>query len=184
MFKNEKTKNEKYGDKNYNNIEKFKQTRNNKSKDEESVIIKKREETCFKKFGYRNPMQHPDIWKQQQKTSCKIFKYKETDLYTQGSYELYFIQLMDNYDFINDVRPGKLYNYVLNGKNHVYHSDFLFKDITIEIKSTKTYNENGKNKFLELENETKWKAVRDNGDSIIVLFSKEEIKKYVESLLI
>ena len=43
----------------------------------------------------------------------------------------------------------------------------------IEIKSNWTYNKSGKDKELELENETKWQSVRDFGDEIIILFSKK-----------
>ena len=153
-----------------------------KSDTEKEFIIKKRENTCFENFGYRSPLQHPDIFKKQKIASFEIKKYKDTNLYTQGGYELCFIQLMDKFGFIEEVLPGKLYNYFLNGKSHVYHSDFLFRGLTIEIKSTKTYNNNGKDLELQLENDTKWQTVKDSGDKIIVLWSKKEIKNYVENL--
>ena len=128
-------------------------------------------------------MQYPDIWKKQQKSSCDVFKYKDTNLTWQGKSELCFLEFMDKYGFINEVLSGKLYDYTLINKHHVYYSDYLFRGITIEIKSTWTYNKNGTDLELELENETKWKAVRDFGDKLIILWSKKEIKEYVKNLI-
>jgi hypothetical protein len=65
---------------------------------------------------------------------------------------------------------------------HYYFSDFIYANNTIEIKSSWTYNRNGKDKILELINESKWQSVRDLGDNMIILKSKDEIKNYVKNL--
>ena len=58
----------------------------------------------------------------------------------------------------------------------------ILPSLTVEIKSTWTYNKNGNDKELELENETKWNAVKDSGDKLVVLFSKKETKHFIEKL--
>ena len=58
----------------------------------------------------------------------------------------------------------------------------MFRETTIEIKSKWTYNKIGKDLNLQLENDTKWKTVKDSGDKIIVLKSKNEIKNFISKL--
>jgi len=53
----------------------------------------------------------------------------------------------------------------------------------IEIKSSWTYNRNGKDDLLGFKNETRWQTVRDLGDDIVILKSKEEIKNYVDNIV-
>ena len=60
---------------------------------------------------------------------------------------------------------------------------FLYNNQTIEIKSSWTYNRNGKDELLELKNETRWQTVRDIGDDIVILISKKEIKNYVDNIV-
>jgi hypothetical protein len=146
-------------------------------------VKEKKIETCLKNHGTKFPMQNRKIFEKGIKTRLKINKFKtESDLTYQGSYEKYFLELMQEKGLLDKVSNGKTYIYSLNEKEHYYHSDYLFSGITIEIKSSWTYNKNGKDKELELENETKWSSVRDYGDPIIILFSKKEIKKYVDNL--
>jgi hypothetical protein len=37
--------------------------------------------------------------------------------------------------------------------------------------------------LLELKNETRWQTVRELGDDIVILKSKEEIKNYVDNIV-
>jgi len=89
---------------------------------------------------------------------------------------------MDYKELLDMVFVGKSYNYILNNKEYVYYSDYLFNNFTIEIKSGWTYDKNGLDLELRLKNETKWKSVIDSGDLLITLKSKTEIKNYVDSL--
>ena len=89
---------------------------------------------------------------------------------------------MNSNGLLNQISKGKSYEYILNKKKHVYHSDYLFNNLIVEIKSNWTYNKDGKDKELELENETKWQSVRDSGDDIIILFSKKDIDNYIKEL--
>jgi hypothetical protein len=134
-------------------------------------------------YGFENPMQCKEVFNKAQKSSCKIQTYKNTDLTYQGSYEKTFLELMEEKGFLNLISNGKHYEYKLKNKKHIYYSDYLFVETTIEIKSSWTYNKNGKDKDLELENETKWQSVRNFGDKIIILKSKKEIKNFLENII-
>ena len=147
-------------------------------------IKNKQKQTCLKKYGVENPMQDPGIFKAQQKSSFKVFRYKDTNLTYQAGYEKYFLELMDKYGFLNELSMGKSYSYIFEDKSHKYYSDYFFRNLTIEIKSTWTYNRNGENEKMGLMNESKWQAVKKEGDKLIILFSKKEIKDYVENLII
>lgn len=147
-------------------------------------LLKKCKESSLKKYGSEHPMQNREVFNKSQKSSCLIKKYKNTNLTYQGTYEKYFLELMEEKNLLEKISSGKSYNYIFENKNHVYYSDYFFDNSIIEIKSTWTYNKNGKDKKLELENETKWQSVRDFDDKIIVLFSKKEIKKFVENISI
>ena len=145
-------------------------------------IKEKSKKTMLRKYGVEHALQDPDIFKKSKIASFETIPYKNTDLTYQAGYEKYFLELMDKHGFINELSMGKLYNYTFSGKQHVYHSDYLFRGTTIEIKSTWTYNLNGKDVTKGLQNEAKWKAVRDIGDSIVVLKSKNKIKNYIKKL--
>jgi len=141
----------------------------------------KSKKTCLLKYGVEYPSQNTEIYKKIQVNSSKIHEYKNTSIFYQGSYEKYFLEQMEYKNLLSKVVNGKCYEYYLNGKKHKYHVDFLYIDLNIEIKSSWTYNKNGKDKKLELENENKWKAIVDNGDKIIVLFSKKQIFEFVQN---
>jgi len=127
-------------------------------------------------------MQSREIFSKAIKTRFKIEKYGNANFKYQGSFERYFLEQLEEKELLCELSVGKSYSYILKEEQHVYHSDFIFRNITIEIKSNWTYNKNGKDKELELKNETKWQAVRDKGDDLIVLWSKKEIKEYVTKL--
>ena len=205
--KTEQTKLEKYGDKYYTNREKSKKTCLEKygfessNKDEKvkekmkkvflekygverysqtKEFLEKYRSTCLQRYGVDHAMHCELIFRKSVKSSFKSQKYGH--LTYQGSYEKYFLELMDYKGLLDMVFVGKSYNYILNNKEYVYYSDYLFNNFTIEIKSGWTYDKNGLDLELRLKNETKWKSVIDSGDLLITLKSKTEIKNYVDSL--
>jgi hypothetical protein len=205
--KTEQTKLEKYGDAYYTNREKYKITclekygvdstnklEKVKDKIKEAMLknygvesysqtkefLERYKITCLKKYGVDHAMHYESTFKKYMKNSFKTYKYHHLNY--QGSYEKYFLELMDEKGLLNDISNGKSYNYIFNDKKCVYYSDYLYNNITIEIKSSWTYDRNGLDSELGLKNEAKWKSVRDIGDNIITLKSKEEIKNYVDSL--
>lgn len=210
MDKNKFTKLKKYGDENYNNRDKAKET-TKKLYGVEYAIQKeefkeKQKETNLKKYnissfleikevrdlgkkvmkekyGVEYAMQNKELFQKCLKAQYKILQYKNTELYYQGTYELYFLEEMEKIGKLNEIQNGKSYNYVFDGEEHVYHSDFFYNGENIEIKSGWTYNNNGKNKKLEEINKTKWKSVTDSGDKIRVLLSKQQIELFVSGII-
>ena len=184
--KTEKTKLEKYGDIHYVNRPKAKKTCLEKygfeSSNKDDNVKEKMKKTLFENYGVYYPTQNDVIFSKSQKNSFKINIYKNTILTYQGSYEKYFLELMECKGLLNDISNGKSYTYFFE-KNRKYFSDFLYNNQTIEIKSSWTYNRNGKDKLLELKNETRWQTVRDMGDGIVILMSKEEIKNYIDNIV-
>ena len=147
-----------------------------------NIIHLSKQETCLKNNGTNFPAQNEIIFKKQESACGKVHKFNNTDLTSQGSYELYFLNLMNNKSLINEIHQGKSFTYKFNSKIHTYHADFYFRNINIEIKSTWFYNKNGKDINLQNKNQIKWDTVRNLGEQIIVLMSKKEIENFVNSL--
>ena len=94
-----------------------------------------RVETYRKNYGCDNPTQNHEVLIKSFSKGNKIHLFRNTDIYYQASYELDFLEKY--YDLIN-VKRGPSINYIYNGKNKVYHSDFYIKDfnLIVEIKSS------------------------------------------------
>lgn len=161
--KAKKTKKENYGNENYTNREQW-------------------TKTCLEKFGVRNQAQSPEIYKKIQKSLFTVKQYENTNLNYQGSYELYFLDLMNKRGLINEITTPQPFNYIINNNTYVYNPDFEFNGKIIEIKSSWTYNKNGADKELENKNHSKWNAVKTTGKEIIVLKSKKEIESFIIGL--
>lgn len=183
--KAENTKYEKYGDKNYNNrdkyirtcLEKYSKDSTNKVDEIKEKKIKshlkkygvinnsmteecknKLRQTNLERYGVEYPMQVEEFFYKQQKSSLKIKKYKDTDLYYQGTYELDFLNYCEDNNILSIVERGKTINYMFENKNKIYYPDFFIDEMNliIEIKSSYFYkkyedkNISKKNKCLEL----------------------------------
>lgn len=111
------TKLDKYGDENYNNRTKFK-------------------ETCLKEYGFENPMQSPYISAKSKK------KYKFNGLNFDSNWELivYKKLLENNIDF--EYHPNITFEYIneLTQKHHFYQPDFLINDEYYEIKGPQFFD--------------------------------------------
>ena len=145
-------------------------------------IKNKKKETSLKNYGVEYPAQNSLIFQKQQNKGYGVKYYKDTKIKFQGSYELYFLEKMEEHNMINDVSNGITISYIHNKKTKSYHIDFQYKKIFIEIKSTWTYNKNGKDKEMELINKAKWNTVRKSGLKLKVLFSKKEIDNFIKIL--
>lgn len=198
-----------HGNENYTNRDKYKKTCINKYNVDNTLKIKdikdkskatmlnkhgvenyvehpdfkfKSEQTCMKKYGVKNAAQSPEIYEKIKHSFYLTKQYKNTNLYYQGTYEFYFLELIDSINLLNNISVPTPVKYTLKKMSHTYNPDFQFKEKIIEIKSGWTYNKNGKDKLLEEKNNEKWNAVKAQGKEIIILIGKEEIKKYVNSL--
>ena len=192
-FKDKKTKTtiEKYGVENVSQNEdvKTKRTKTIKKRfgvenaSQNEQIKEKKKQTSMDNFGVSHHLKDYDMFEKHLKAQYKIKKYKDTNLNYQGTYEKHFLEKMEEIEELSNVRSGKSYKYIFEGKDHVYHTDFFYKDFNIEIKSGWTYNKNGKDKKLEDINRTKWKSVVEFGDKIKVMFSKNEIDLFVSGIV-
>ena len=147
-------------------------------------IKQKIKDTTFKRFGVTHHFKDYDLFQKHLKAQYKIRQYKDTELYYQASYELYFLEKMEEKGKLSEVTRGKTYEFEWKDKKHTYHSDFFYNGENIEIKSGWTYNNNGKDLELESFNRTKWKAVKDFGDKITILIDKASIDNFVFNLSI
>ena len=152
-IKIKKTCLKKYGDENYKNQEKKEKTNLKKYGCEcslqNSKVREKSKKTCLNRYGFENPTQCPEIFSKQQKSRYNIKKYKNTNIFYQGTYEFDFL---DNYyNKINIVKPEPV-NYSYCDKNKIYFPDFYLPEynLIVEIKSSYTF-EKYKEKNLEKE---------------------------------
>jgi len=106
------------------------------SKTEEWLL--KQKLTSLKKFGTENASQNPKIFSKQQKGRFEIFKFRDTDLFYQGKFELDFL---NKYFEIFEIMNGPVIEYVYDSSNRRYFSDFYLPqfNLIVEVKSTYTY---------------------------------------------
>ena len=141
-------------------------------------IKQKKKDTSMENFGVSHHLKDGDMFLKHQKAQYRVKKYKDTELYYNGSYEKYFLELIEKKGFLNEVQQGQSFEYEHNGVRHVYHTDFEFKGKQIEIKSGWTYNKNGADKQLQELNESKWKVVKN----LVVLIGKSEVLGFIKAL--
>jgi hypothetical protein len=118
-----------------------------------------------KKYGGNAPIQNSDIFNKSFKTRIKIYRYKNTELLYQGSYELDFLE-----NFANkiDIVNGPRIKYISkDGIKRVYYSDFCIPSLNliVEIKSSFTV-------MLDSDMLEKKLAVIKNGYNFILILDK------------
>jgi hypothetical protein len=123
--------------------------------------------TSNERYNADHPMQNIDIFNKQQMSIFKTRKFKNTDIYYTGSYELEFLEKF--YDKIY-IENGPSIFYMFNGVKKVYFSDFYIppKNTIIEIKSRWVYNLQDLKK-----NKLKEKAAIDSGFSYLMIMEKD-----------
>jgi hypothetical protein len=169
--KSKQTKINKYGDKDYNNSEKAKKTCLEKygveSYTQTNEYKEKTKKTCLEKYGVFSHNQNFEIHKKQQHKSLKIKKYKNTDLWYQGSYELDFLEKY--YWKFPYITRGPTIKYFSNNKMHYYFPDFFIPslNLVVEIKSSYYYKKFETN-ILEKE-----KATIFRGFNYIIIIDKD-----------
>lgn len=181
---------DKYGVENVSQVEDFKEKRKEtmielygvENASQNEYIKQKKKDTSMKNFGVSHHLKDYDMLQKHFKAQFKIKKYKDTELYYQGSYELHFLELMYEKGLLDKVSNGRSYDYEFMGEAHVYHTDFVYDGKDVEIKSRWTYNKNSEDQLLQQLNETKWESVRSVGEELVVLISKNRISEFVNYL--
>ena len=117
------------------------------------------------KYGVRNPQQVESIHEKSLKTSLKIKKFRNTDMWYQGTYELDFLNKY--FDLFKIVR-GNPIKYQFEGSK-IYYPDFYLSDfdLLVEIKSSYTFD-------IDLDrNLSKIKHLNENKIGYIFIINKD-----------
>jgi len=169
--KREQTCLEKYGNKHYKNFAKNTQTcltRYNVKYTFQSPLIKEKiKQSILTKYGVENVMHNQIICDRAQKNGFFSHKYKNTNIYYQGSYELDFLEKY--YNKFPDIQRGPTIRYINNNKNKIYYPDFYIPslNLVIEIKSSYWYKAHKESILLKEE------ATKKAGYIYIIIINKE-----------
>lgn len=111
------------------------------------------------------------ILKKDFKNSILIKKFKNTDLYYQGSYEYEFLELCEELDIIKDIKNGNSYNFLNEDKDFGLRTltDFSYKNYEIEIKSTWILEKQGGWDKIK----AKKRAIENKGKEYILILDKD-----------
>ena len=169
----------------------------------------KYKKTSLKNWGAENPLQNNEIRKHCRNTLLKNYgvdvpaknihimkkimnsrkirtiAFKNSGIYYQGSYELHFLELMEQHNMLALVSNGLSFKYdYLDKVDRLYVSDFFISNLNevIEIKSKWTYNRRGSDMVLENQNLAKMATVINEGRNFKFLIGKVKIEEYVISL--
>jgi hypothetical protein len=112
---------------------------------------------------------------------CPLVKFKDTDIIYQGTYEYNFLEKLELDKGIiwlqeNVQRgPSLWYQDPIDKIDRLYISDFLIDNTIYEIKSSWTWNKNGRDEELEMKNKKKLTSCIDQGYNVILVLNGEEI---------
>ncbi len=130
--------------------------------------------TNLEKYGVESPNQIGEVHRKQQLNGFKRFKFRDTDITYQGSYELDFLE---NFFDRLDIREADPIEYYFQGVRKYYYPDFFLAshNTIIEIKSKYYYE-----LYLE-KNLSKREATLDRGYNFILIIDKDytELKKLI-----
>jgi len=149
-------------------------------------IKEKIKDTLIERYGVDNSMKYFKSFIKNRKSALCVHRYKNSNILYQGSYELFFLEKLEEKFGLNILSNIPKFTYILNGISHTYFPDFYIKELNliIEIKSTWTFNKNGKDKISEIRNITKWNSVKNKNYIFKALFTKKEIVKFINNMII
>ena len=122
--------------------------------------------TMLEKYGVENPIQNKEISERIFKTSFKLRKFRNTDLWYQGTYELDFLEKF--YDKCPDIQRGPSIKYNYLNKERIYLSDFFIPSLNLIIEIKNKYLFNRDKKMIK----EKEKAVEKMGYKYIIIIDK------------
>jgi hypothetical protein len=122
--------------------------------------------TCLKLYGCEHNHQNINVFEKSFKSGIKIKKFKDTNIWYQGSYELDFLEKY--YAKFPDITRGPAIKYYMNEKTKVYFPDFYIPSLNliIECKSDYYYH---LRKEMNIE---KKKATISNGFNYLMILDK------------
>jgi len=142
-----------------------------------ATIKQKSSNIIFEKYGVYSPAQNSDVYQKMMKNGLHIYKFKDTDIYYQGEYELDFL---NKYFEIIEIKRGSSIKYIFNNKEFIYFPDFYNEklNLIIEIKSSYWYDKH------KDKNIAKQLACKEQGYNFIFIIDKnyDIFSKIVESI--
>lgn len=136
----------------------------------------KTELAIFDKYGYKNPSQNPDVFRNRRKR----FLYKH--VYFDSSWELAYFIWLEEHDTVFEYQPKCDIKYVFEGDEKTYHPDFKVNGQYVEIKGPQFF-ENGKminpyDRSQDAGYEAKHQCMLAN--NVKILMNCDEYVSYVE----
>lgn len=131
-----------------------------------SIVKNKIKNTILKRYGVEYTHQNSEIFKRAFKTGLKLLKYKNTNIWYQGSYELDFLE---KYYGVYEIQNAKPIQYLYNDKPRIYHPDFYIPSLNLIIECKSTY-------YYKKHKDTvdaKKKATIDNGFKYLMIIDKK-----------
>lgn len=105
--------------------------------------------------------------------NIKTYKYKNTKLTYQGSYEYDFLQLCENLNILEKINNGNVFEYLDKDKKlhnkHILKTDFSLDNYEIEIKSSWILKKQGGPSVLFAKKD----AVENTGKKYILILDKD-----------
>jgi len=130
----------------------------------------KKKDTFLLRYNCENPLQIQEIFYKTQVSGYKCKKFKETNIYYRGSYELDFLEKY--YDKFSDIKNGPSIKYKFENKNKVYHPDFFIPSLNLIIECKNSYLVEKDKEIIE----EKKKATIANDFKYIIIVDKDYSK--------
>lgn len=118
------------------------------------------------KYGVSNPAQNKELYEKSQKTSFRMKKYGDEEIWYQGKYELDFLEKY--YKKYPEIQRGPTIKYFWNNKMRVYYPDFYIPSLKIIIECKNSYLAKKDKEMIE----AKKKAVLSEGFGFILIINK------------
>jgi hypothetical protein len=113
---------------------------------------------------------------------CPLLNFKGTGLIYQGTYEFEFLEEIENEFGLDWVKhnvkrgPSIWYKDPTDNEEKLYISDFIIENTVHEIKSSWTWNKNGKDLTLEKKNKAKLTECVKQGYNIVLVLNQQRLR--------
>lgn len=160
------------------NFENYGTSRPIQNKEIFEKMFSKYKKTIEERYGVECVFQDSEILKKAQDNSFRRFRYEDTNLFYQASYEKDFLDFCMKMNILDKVSNGPFVWYMYDGKKKRYFSDFFIEELNliIEIKSSHWYN------MYKEQNEAKKEECIRHGFGFMFIIDKnyESFLKYIQ----
>jgi hypothetical protein len=118
------------------------------------------------RYGVQNPAQNKELYEKSQKTSFRMKKFKNEEIWYQGKYELDFLEKF--YKKYPDIQRGPTIKYCWDSKERVYYPDFYIPSLGLIVECKNSYLAKRDKEMIE----AKEKAVLLRGFKFALIINK------------